>query len=77
GPLETRATSTARAPAATAPTIGMKPAKKVSTASAAASGTPSTTRPSPMRTASTKLTTAWTRMKSPSVFHERLNTSVR
>ena len=44
-PLDTSATSTARAPTVTAPMMGAKAAKKVSRASGMASGTPTTTRP--------------------------------
>src|SRR5699024_11454359 len=63
-------------PTAKAPTIGMNPPKKVSTASAKANGTWSTTSPIPMSTASTAETRAWVRMKPLSVFHERVATSV-
>ena len=74
--LPTRATRTDSAPAVKAPTMGMKPAKKVMIASGPASGTPRMNRPSPMKKASMKLTMAWVRMKPPSVFQQRVRASV-
>ena len=76
-PLETSATRTAIAPTTKAPTIGMKPPKKVRMASGMASGTPTSTSPRPMSTASMALTIAWVRMKPPRVFHERPSTSAQ
>src|SRR5690625_446638 len=75
-PLDTRAMTTARAPAETAPIIGIKPVKKVTTASTKASGTPSAHRPRPIKSASTKDTAACAWIKPASVFHTRVKTSV-
>ena len=58
-PLLTSATSTESTPAISAPTIGMNPPKKVSTASGSASGTPTITSPIPMNNPSTRLTSTW------------------
>ena len=76
-PLDTSAMITARAPAVNAPTIGMKPAKKVTTARTGHSGTPSTSKPIPIKMASTPDTIACVRMNPDSVFQERMHTSVR
>ena len=57
--------------------IGMKPPKKVMIASTNAMGTPSTTRPRPMKSASTKETAAWALKKPPTVFQIRAKASVR
>ena len=64
-PGSTSAMSTASAPATSAPMIGMKAPKNVSTARGSASGTPKTTRPMPMKTASTKPMSACERMNPP------------
>ena len=75
--LVTSATSTARAPTTNAPMIGTKPPKKVSTANGRASGTPRTTSPMPIRTASIRPTAACPWMKLPNVTQERLSTVSR
>ncbi len=51
--------------------MGMKAPKKTSTASGRASGTPSTARPMPMKTASAKPTAACALMKPDSVIQDR------
>ena len=66
-PSLTSATSTAKAPATKAPMIGMNPPRKVSTASGSTSGTPRTSRPMPMKSASMNPTSACWRMNSDSV----------
>ena len=75
-PRETRATRTARAPAVTAPMMGMKPAMKVMTASVNAIGTPTMEMPRPMKTESTSETMACATMKPLSVFQARVSSSV-
>ena len=75
-PLDTKAIITAKAPAVTAPMIGMKLAKNVTTAMTSASGTCSAHRPRPMRIASTMATAAWAWMKPDKVFQMREPSSV-
>ena len=58
GPLATRATRTATPPIRAAPTMGMKPPRKISTDRGRARGTRSTSRVTPMTTASSRATTA-------------------
>src|SRR5699024_6637644 len=74
--LDTRAITTAKAPAVTAPIIGMKPAKKVTIARTKASGTPNAHRPRPINSASTKDTAACAWINPARVFHTRVNSSV-
>ena len=57
-PPSASAISTPTAPAATAPTIGMKAVKNVSSAMGSTSGTPRIRKPRPMKTASMSATSA-------------------
>ena len=76
-PSVTSAISTANAPATTAPTIGMKPATNVISASVNAIGTPTIAMPVPMMIASTREHTACARMNPDRVFQARVSSSVR
>ena len=71
-PLATSASRTAMMPVATAPTIGMKDARKISTVSGMTSGTPRMSAPMPMPRASTAATITWMRAYWPSATHPRV-----
>ncbi len=68
-PLETSVTRTAAPPATVAPTIGMNPPRKVSRASGAMSGTPTTTSPIVIPAASASATNMVPRTYPVSVAH--------
>ncbi len=74
-PFDTIAMRTATKPANSAPTIGTKAETKVSTASGSTRGTPRIHRPRPMKTASSRPTSAWERTNTPSVSQPRAATT--